>query len=129
MADSGELRDFPQRLHHDTPAWVKTGSMFHVRIRALAEQVAISALTQPELASKLVGAAQNYHERHVWHCSLFLIMPDHVHALLAFPADAPMAKTIGTWKRYATRELGVKWQDNFFDHRIRNDQEFTEKFA
>ena len=127
MAELGEQETYPQRLYHETPDWVKTGSLFHVRIRAAADQS--PALTQSELATKIVCAVQNYHERRIWHCELFLVMPDHIHALLAFPSDRPMAKTIGSWKRYATRELGLKWQENFFDHRIRNDQFFTEKFS
>ena len=127
MPDSGELRAYPQRLHHEIPGWVKAGSLFHVRLRARADNS--PPLTQSELAENILASARNYHERHVWHCELMLVMPDHLHALLAFPLHATMAKTIGAWKRYASRELGVVWQENFFDHRIRNDHEFTEKFA
>ena len=127
MADSGELRAYPERLHHETPGWVKTGSLFHVRLRTASDQVL--PLTKPELAMQLLAAAQNYHGRELWHCALLLLMPDHIHALLAFPADTSMAKTIGAWKRYATRELGVKWQANFFDHRIRNEVERAETWA
>ena len=34
-----------------------------------------------------------------------------------------MSRVIGQWKRYQTKELGIAWQDNFFDHRLRNDAE------
>jgi len=49
-------------------------------------------------------------------------MPDHLHALLAFPREPGMAATIREWKRGAARLQGVKWQENFFDHRIRSDK-------
>lgn len=38
-----------------------------------------------------------------------------------------MSNVIGDWKRYQNTSLGVVWQDNFFDHRIRNDAEYFEK--
>jgi REP element-mobilizing transposase RayT len=120
MSDAEIERVYPQRLHHETPGWVKSGACFHIRLRAALEQR--TPLTEPKLADELLLTVQNYHERLLWHCSLMLLMPDHIHALLAFPADAAMNKTVGAWKRYATRALGVKWQANFFDHRIRNEK-------
>jgi hypothetical protein len=34
-----------------------------------------------------------------------------------------MATSIGRWKAWQLRTLGVTWQDNFFDHRIRTQHE------
>jgi putative transposase len=127
MADSGEMLAYPQRLHHEPPGWAKRGSLFHVRLRVASEQVV--PLTEPKLATRLLSAARNYHERGLWHCALLVIMTDHVHALLAFPIDASMRKTVGAWKRYAAREFGVSWQLNFFDHRIRNEAERLESWS
>ncbi len=56
-----------------------------------------------------------------------LLMPDHLHSILAFPREPGMATTIKNWKRYVATKLGVKWQRDFFDHRLRNDQELQEK--
>lgn len=56
-------------------------------------------------------------------------MPDHVHALLRFPAESSMTKTIRDWKRWTSRKLGVPWQDGFFDHRLRQDESVSEKTA
>jgi REP element-mobilizing transposase RayT len=54
-------------------------------------------------------------------------MPDHVHAVMAYPQDRAMGRTVGDWKRYHEHTLGIVWQDNFFDHRLRSDDEFIEK--
>jgi putative transposase len=54
-------------------------------------------------------------------------MPDHVHALLAFPGTPGMSVVIRNWKRGAARLQGVLWQDNYFDHRIRSKAEAQEK--
>ena len=115
---------YPQRLHHETPGWVKSGATFHLRLRVAKEQQ--TPLIDPVLGKALLSAFENYHERQHWHCSLTLLMPDHVHALIAFPVDGSMTRTVGAWKRYTTRFEGVRWQTNFFDHRIRHDREFAE---
>jgi len=54
-------------------------------------------------------------------------MPDHIHALLSFPKDMVMSQVIADWKRYQSRQRGIRWQNNFFDHRIRNTAEYLEK--
>jgi REP element-mobilizing transposase RayT len=106
------------------PPWVKDGALFHIRIRTTAEQS--SVLTEPNLARELLVAARRYHELGYWSCKLFLIMPDHVHAMLAFPAEPGMSTTIRNWKRGTARFQGVQWPMNYFDHRIRNNSEANE---
>ena len=54
-------------------------------------------------------------------------MPDHLHAILAFPPERGMATTMRNWKKFVARQHGVDWQRDFFDHRLRNDQELQEK--
>ena len=127
MAESGETWAWPQRLHHEVPGWVKAGAVFHVRLRVDVSQFPL--LTDTELAERLLATARNYDERNEWRCLLMLMMPDHVHALLAFPSGKAMATVVGSWKRYAARSLGVKWQVNFFDHRVRSERELAETWS
>ncbi|MDA1069560.1 MAG: transposase, partial [Verrucomicrobia bacterium] len=51
---------------------------------------------------------------------LLVLMPDHLHALVSFPQDTEMKKFISSWKGYLAKHCGIKWQRDFFDHRIRN---------
>jgi hypothetical protein len=53
-------------------------------------------------------------------------MPDHCHAMIAFAPDRPMSEAIRGWKRGTARLQGVRWQENFFDHRLRHDTEADE---
>ncbi|MDB6114553.1 MAG: hypothetical protein JWQ62_1498 [Lacunisphaera sp.] len=39
-----------------------------------------------------------------------------------------MTAIVRNWKRGAARFQGIKWQDNFFDHRIRSPKEAQEKW-
>jgi REP element-mobilizing transposase RayT len=115
------MPDYPLRLLHETPGWVKAGELFHIRVRTAQEQKL--PLTAPTLSADLLAAARNYHERGYWWCDLFLLMPDHVHALLAFPREADMSVVLRNWKRGTAKFHGVNWQKNYFDHRIRHDKE------
>jgi putative transposase len=127
MAESGELRAYPQRLHHEIPSWVRVGSVFHVRLRVAGNNV--RPLTQPDIAPVLLGFVRHYHDHGRWHCLLFLLMPDHAHAFLAFPREGHMSRVVGAWKHYATHTLGIRWQANYFDHRIRHASGLEEKHA
>ena len=118
------MQEFPRRLHHKTPGWVRAGALFHVRVRVHAEQH--PPLTVPKLADDLLEAARRYHDLDRWWCELFLLMPDHLHAMLVFPSEPGMALVMRDWKRGTARFQGVNWQDNFFDHRIRNHKERDE---
>ena len=121
------MNRYPGRLHHHTPPWVETGATFHIRI-SLIQKTRLS-LTDPGIASHLLSSAQFYHEHERWHCRLFLLMPDHIHALLVFPYDQPMHTIIAAWKGFQAKRVGLKWQNNFFDHRIRNHHELKESDA
>jgi REP element-mobilizing transposase RayT len=54
-------------------------------------------------------------------------MPDHLHAIIAFPDNSSLKTSVLEWKKYLARTQGIKWQRDFFDHRLRNQQEELEK--
>ena len=64
-----------------------------------------------------------------WYPHLVLFMPDHLHMLVSFGEKPGMLASIKNWKRYTARIAGIRWQDGFFDHRLRRDESFVEKAA
>ena len=118
-------KKYPERLFHKTPSWVEEGAIFHIRIRCAPDNSVV--LTDPTVAKALLNSVEFYFEKHRWFVPLFLLMPDHIHALLSFPKEEVMPNVIGDWKRYQSKQLAVRWQDNFFDHRIRSTEEYFEK--
>jgi REP element-mobilizing transposase RayT len=112
------------KLHHKTPGWVPEGERFHIRMSIKSDGL---CLTTKELAPRLLESACFYHQHRRWYARLFLLMPDHLHAILSFPRDSSMSRVVGEWKKYHARQSHVDWQDNYFDHRLRNDEEFIEK--
>ncbi len=54
-------------------------------------------------------------------------MPDHVHMLLNFSDTASFPALIGNWKRWLARNCGLSWQEDFFEHRLRNSESVVSK--
>jgi type I restriction enzyme R subunit len=61
----------------------------------------------------------------------FVVMPNHVHLLAAFPDDEMMLKQCESWKHFAASEInrclkrkGRFWQPDGFDHLVRSEAQF-----
>jgi len=121
-------RGFAERLHHKVPHWVEPGALFHIRIR-LERENEQKALTDPPLAQAILDSAKFYQARMRWHITVFLLMPDHLHAVLSFARDKSMSELIRGWKRFNTRANRVMWQEGYFDHRLRADERGTQLSA
>ncbi len=72
-------------------------------------------------------SAKYYHLHQKWYCRLLVVMPDHLHVLASFPADVNLKTFVSSWKRYLANNNGIQWQRDFFDHRIRNDENLDDK--
>jgi len=62
----------------------------------------------------------------------FVVMPNHVHLLAAFPDEMAMLKQCHSWKRYtavrinqALKISGEFWQSDGFDHLVRSEEQFV----
>ena len=128
LANMKIYRGFPERLHHRVPHWVEPGALFHVRI-ALEREKEQKALTHPALAQAILDSARFYETKTRWHIMIFLLMPDHLHALLSFARDQSMSDVIGDWKGFHARVNHVIWQEGYFDHRLRADERGTQLSA
>jgi putative transposase len=114
-------RGFPSKLHHTVPDWVEPGAMFHIRI-ALGRAEQQPALIALPIAQSLMDSAKFYDRRRRWYITVFMLMPDHVHALLSFARDESMSRVIGDWKHFHTHKHRIAWQEGYFDHRLRDDE-------
>ncbi len=119
--DAVLYRGFPLKLHHAIPHWVEPGALFHIRV-ALDRDKQQRQLTDPALAQRLLDSARSYESRQRWHITLFLLMPDHLHALVSFARDQSMSRVIGDWKHFHARKHAIAWQEGYFDHRLRKDE-------
>ena len=119
--------DLPQRkiLYHRPPSWVESSALFFVTV--CCQQRGTNLLCVPEAAAIILNAAEYYHAHKRWYLALMVLMPDHVHAIVALPPYEEMSRVIRSWKIYTSRETRVRWQRDFFDHRLRRDESFEQK--
>ena len=88
-------------------------------------------------AGKIVAQAIQQIPNHYENVSVdkYGIMPDHIHLILRIESDiigrilsAPTVSTVvGSMKRWVSRQIGRPiWQKSFYDHGIRNQQDYDE---
>jgi REP element-mobilizing transposase RayT len=114
---------FRSKLSHRTPGWVDAPNYF---ITVCAQRRGVNQLCT-QIAPDILNSVRFYHEKQRWFCDYAVLMPDHVHLLVAFHVDANYAKIVGNWKRWITTRHGVSWQENFFEHRVRDEMSLEMK--
>src|SRR5438067_11990166 len=114
-------RGFPAKLCPGVPDWVAPGALFHIRI-AIDRKEQQAALPTPSIAESLLDSAKYYESEYRWYTTAFLLMPDHLRALLSFQRDESMSRAIGGWKHFQSHRHGMIWQEGYFDHRLRDDE-------
>jgi REP-associated tyrosine transposase len=116
-----------KRLPHIVPQWVAEGSWFFITIKCMPQGK--NQLCHADTGKAALAAMAHNHDRLVWHRRLGLLMPDHLHAIIAFPRESGMKTVISNWKKFVAVKFDVKWQRDFFDHRLRNRHEEQEKIG
>ena len=113
-----------KRLYHAPPSWVQTDEPFFITV-CCAER-GRAQLNRPAVFAVMTGAIEHYVTTGRWWVECFLAMPDHWHALIAFPEQEQMERILRDWKRYVAKQSGIVWQDGFFDHRLRSAKKANE---
>ena len=114
-----------QKLPHGIPPWVREGAVFFITVSCAKR--GDNQLCLAETAGGLFEAIAFRHRKREWWVRLFLLMPDHCHALISFSREVSMKASISNWKRFTSRNLNIDWQRDFFDHRVRNVDFLQEK--
>ena len=124
MQNSGEgvspARIQRKRLSHERPSWIPEDTVYFITVCCVPKGV--NQLCKPDVASKVFETIAFRQGRGDWRVHLCVLMPDHVHALVFFPLQADMRKIVFDWKQSVARRTGVAWQRDFFDHRLRDDE-------
>jgi putative transposase len=88
----------------------------------------LNQLAKPDVGDALFETIAWRNSNRVWYAHLFLLMPDHCHAVMSFPdSEHTIKQRISFWKKWVAMKLGIVWQRDFFDHRSRSDESWREK--
>jgi putative transposase len=87
-------------------------------------------LKQPELA-QIVAASLRHFDGDRYELRDFVVMPNHVHLLVAFPDEDSLLRQCDSWKHFTARQInqqigrtGRLWQQDGFDHLVRSVDQF-----
>jgi putative transposase len=122
-------QEIPRRmtLPHDVPLWVDPLKQIYFITVNCKERVK-NQLATPEVTTALFDTVRHRQEKLLWWPYLFLVMPDHVHGLFSFPpSDKPIHLIVSKWKDCTAKQLGIVWQRDFFEHRLRSEESRREK--
>lgn len=118
-----------QRLPHDVPLWVDpTQEIYFVTLNC--QPSGQNTLARDDVARRLFESVASVEHAGAWYCYLLMLLPDHLHGLFRFAGSPrPMRSVVSDWKRWTARHLGICWQRNFFEHRLRQDESLRDKAA
>lgn len=93
-------------------------------------------LTNSKVATILVEEWKSAKERHDWYIGRYVIMPDHVHFLCSPGNDSKsLSDFMKFWKEWTAKKIchecgidGHIWQREFFDHLLRNEESYVQKW-
>ncbi|PYI91014.1 MAG: hypothetical protein DMF03_03975 [Verrucomicrobia bacterium] len=114
-----------KQLDHGTHFATRFGAIYFVTICCVARHR--NSLCHESLAAMLFTTARLYHAKARWYLNLLLLIPDHLHLLIGIDGKAPLSDIVRDFKRIIARTTGIKWQRNYFDHRVRKDESLPEK--
>jgi putative transposase len=120
------MRPRRKTLPHDLPSWLQPETaIFFITICCTPKGE--DQLCNAELAAGVFESVAFRQTRGDWWVQLLLLMPDHLHVLVSFPSDKDMTATIPQWKEFVAKKSGVRWQRDFFDHRLRDNESLRDK--
>ena len=111
-----------KHLPHEIPSWVDPHREIYF-ITVNCQQRFRNQLARPLIAEQLFETVQHRQGKFLWWPYLFLLMPDQLHGLLSFPpSDKPIRGIISQWKKWTNNDIGIVWQDDCFEHRLRHGE-------
>ena len=114
-----------KHLSHKTPCWVTPDADYFITL--CAEPRNQNHFCHPAIGTDVLEAIRFYHDKQCWFCHLAVVMPDHIHLLACFPPDKILSQVVGLWKRALARKHAISWQRNFFEHRLRAEENIRQK--
>jgi type I restriction enzyme R subunit len=88
-------------------------------------------LRRPDLAQIIADSLRHF-DGDRYELTDFVVMPNHVHVLAAFPDDETMLRQCDSWKHFTATKIhrclgrsGRLWQQDGFDHLVRSDEQFV----
>ena len=89
-------------------------------------------LTSDAVHTAFVAFASQANSRHNIAVGRYVIMPDHVHLFSRGPDDFELGRWVALLKQHLGKQIEIArspiWQRGFFDHVLRSDESYAQKW-
>ncbi len=73
-----------------------------------------------------INVLKNQHDKKLFTCLCFVVMPDHLHCLLQLGGKRPLSAVVQQFKSQISKQLGGSlWQRGFHDRAIRKEEDLV----
>jgi REP element-mobilizing transposase RayT len=114
-----------KQLPHGRPAWITTDAVHFLTVCSTPRQR--NQLCHDHVWCDLLKCLQLHDERAEWQLIAAVAMPDHLHVLATIAVETSIPPMVARWKRFTARTHGVRWQRDFFEHRLRQTEHVDAK--
>ena len=95
--------------------------IYHVRATTLQRQAIFNDLLAARI---LINSLRREQELEYASTLAFVVMPDHLHWLMQLGEKATLSQVVGRVKSVTAHRLGsALWQEGFFDHALRREED------
>ena len=112
-------------LPHGLPSWVNPHDRWFITI--CCRRPCTTPLTNDEVSATIRASFAHLQKTGRLYLRLCTLMPDHLHVIASWNHQYAMRHEVAQLKKWWARELGIQWQRDFFDHRLRSEAEFEAK--
>jgi putative transposase len=114
-------------LPHEIPLWVDPAKENYF-VTICCDPRGKNQLALAKTGEAILETIAHRNDGGVWFVQLAVLMPDHVHLLVSFPEIEKRVQTVvSKWKEWTAKTLGIRWQRDFFEHRLRREESLHEK--
>jgi len=114
-------------LSHARPSWVDENDPIFLTLCGKPRK--LNQFATAETWTHLVAAAEHLNLHAKCQPMLMMAMPDHVHMIVRIPISPGINDYIRRFKRASAYPTTIHWQPWAFDHRIRDEVSFADKWS
>jgi REP element-mobilizing transposase RayT len=103
--------------------WSESGADYFLTI---CTHERTKGLTGPLIVSAIWRESDRLADESVWLMRTAVVMPDHLHLLVTLQGKADLSSAVRQFKGRLTpvlRQYGLRWQQAYFDHRLRVNED------
>jgi putative transposase len=93
-------------------------------------------LINETICSLILADLEFYRNKYVFKLHGYVIMPDHLHLLLSLSEHVNISQVMHDFKSHTSQEInnilkrqGALWQEGFYDHVIRDEEDYKKRIG